>query len=128
MKLLSIDYGQRKIGIAKAETKIVEPYTVLHYESQEKVILKIVKIIKDLGIDKVVVGVSEGKSAQRSKNFGENLLKYLEIPLEYIDETLSTQKAQELAIEAGIKRLKRKKLEDAYAAAVMLQLYLEKYV
>ena len=128
MKTLGIDYGERKIGIAVAETKIAEPYLVLRYKSQEKVIKKILEIIELLKIEKIIVGVSEGRSALKSKIFAEKLLKKITIPLEFFDETLTTQKAIELSIEAGIKRLKRRKFEDAYAATVMLQLYLEKYV
>jgi putative holliday junction resolvase len=128
MKILGIDYGERKIGISIAETKIAEPYSVLRYTFQEKVIGEILKIIELLRVEKIVIGLSEGKSAQNTKIFGEELLKKISIPLEYFDETLSTQEAINLSIEAGIKRSKRKKLEDSYAATVMLQLYLEKNV
>lgn len=128
MKILSIDYGQKKIGIAIAESKIARPYTVLRYDSEEKVLKKIANIIEKFGIEKIIVGLSEGKSAERSKIFAQRLFTITQTPFEYVDETLSTQKAQELSIEAGIKRSKRKRLEDSYAAAVMLQLYIENNV
>ena len=128
MKILSIDYGQRKIGIAIAETVIAEPYCVLRYESEDVVIEKILEIIKSLSIEKIIVGVSEGKSAENSKSFGKKLSAKININLEYVDETLTTKEAQEYSIEAGINRLKRRKLEDAYAATIMLQWYLEKNV
>ena len=38
MKILAIDYGKSKIGIAFADTIIAEPYCVLRYESEEEVI------------------------------------------------------------------------------------------
>ena len=128
MKILAIDYGKSKIGIAFADTIIAEPYCVLRYESEEEVIKEIIKIIKLLGVDKVVVGISEGKSAENAKYFAKKLLKKKLINLEYVDETLSTVTAQDYSIEAGIKRSKRKLMEDAYAATVMLQWYIEKNV
>ena len=42
------------------------------------------------------------------------------------DETLTTSDAQTLSREAGIKRIKRKSLEDAFAATLILQSYLDK--
>ena len=128
MKILAIDYGQSKIGIAFADTIIAEPYCVLRYQSENKVIKKIFEIMKILDIEKVIVGISEGKSAENSKDFAKKLLAIKNIDLEFVDETLSTKIAQEYSIEAGIRRSKRKLLEDAYAAAVMLQWYIEKDV
>jgi putative Holliday junction resolvase len=128
MKILSIDYGQRKIGIAFSETIIAEPYCVLKYQSEDMVIDKILEIIKSLNIEKVIIGVSEGISAENSKAFGNKLLKKININLEFVDETLTTKEAQDYSIEAGIRRSKRRQLEDAYAATVMLQWYLEKHV
>jgi len=128
MKILAIDYGQSKIGIAFADTIIVEPYCVLRYQSEDRVIEKILEIIKLLNIEKVIIGISEGKSAKNSKDFAKKLLAKKNIDLDFVDETLSTKKAQEYSIEAGIRRSKRKLLEDAYAAAVMLQWYIEKDV
>ena len=128
MKILAIDYGQRKIGIAYAETVIAEPYCVLKYQSENKVIEKILEIIKSLDIEKVIVGVSEGKSAENSRNFGKKLLAKKGIDLEFVDETLTTKQAQKYSIEANIKKLKRRQMEDAYAATVMLQWFIEKNV
>ena len=128
MRVLSIDYGQKKIGIAFSETIIAEPYSVLRYQSEELVIEKILEIIKLLNIEKVIVGVSEGISAEKSKSFGKKLSTRINIDLEFVDETLTTKEAQKYSIEAGIRRIKRRQLEDAYAATIMLQWYLEKNV
>jgi len=49
-------------------------------------------------------------------------------PVETFDETLSTYNAQRASIEAGMKRKKRKDMEDAYAATLILQGYLDSAV
>jgi putative Holliday junction resolvase len=123
MKILGIDYGERKIGLAMAETKIAEPLLVIRYKKIEELKNKILQIQPD----KIIVGISEGKTAKKTREFVKELQKEIEIPIELHDESLSTQEAQRLTIEAGLKRSKRKKFEDAFAATVMLQDYLDNF-
>jgi putative Holliday junction resolvase len=125
MKVLGVDFGERKIGLAIAETPIADPYVVLRFKREEEAIEKILEIILKEGIEKIVVGVSEGKTAKKTKVFIKKLQEKTEVEVKSHDETLSTYEAQRLAIEAGLKRVKRKKLEDAFAATVMLQDYLD---
>ena len=127
MRILGIDYGRKKLGIAigDKETKFAEPLSVIRYSSPEEGFTKTEQIVKVEQAGQVVIGVSEGLSAEEAKNFGEKLKKVIQIPVFYFDETLSTMEAQKLSLEAGIKRKKRKSMEDAYAAALILQNYLE---
>lgn len=125
MKILGIDYGRKKIGLAIADGPLAEPLKILRYEDTKILREKIKKIIKELAIEKIVVGVSEGTMADESHNFGEKLKKTCSVPVFFQDETLSTQEAQRLSRQAGIKRKKRKEMEDAYSAALILQEYLD---
>ena len=127
MWILSIDYGRKKIGLAIADTKsgLAEPLKILRYQDIKILRKKIRKIVEDLRVEKIVVGVSEGKIGEEAKKFGEKLKKELGIPVVFQDETLTTHEAKELAIKAGIKRKKRRELEDAYAATLILQAYLD---
>jgi len=127
MNIIALDYGKKKIGIAFASTIISEPLTVLRYNDENKVIEEIKEIVKKFNAKKVILGVSEGKSAEESREFGNKLINS-GISIEYVDETLTTKEAQKYSIEAKVGRKKRRELEDAYAAAVMLQCYLEKNV
>lgn len=125
MKLLGIDYGRRKIGLATAVTMLAEAYGVIRAETIQEAVNKIKKTVETEKITKVVVGISEGQMAQETKQFVRQLEKAINLPVVFQDETLSTQEAQRLAIEAGIRRKKRKELEDAFTAAVILQSYLD---
>lgn len=125
MRILAIDYGQKKVGIALSTSRLTEPYKVIRYNSSSSLIKELGEIIKKEQIEKLVVGVSEGEMGEESKRFGEKLKTEFELPLYFQDETLSTQKAQELSFEAGIKRKKRKKMEDAYSATLILEAYLD---
>jgi putative Holliday junction resolvase len=141
MKIIGIDYGRRRIGLAIATSKIAEPLKVTRVGSQKDAVGKVVKVIssfakapasqrgelKDKKVEKVemvVVGISEGMMAEETKEFAKNLEEALNLPVVFQDETLSTQEAQRLALEAKVKRKKRREFEDAYTAAIILQNYL----
>lgn len=125
MQILGIDYGRRKIGIALSDERLIGGLTVVRYEDEKKALEKIIKIIKKEKVNKIVIGVSEGQIGEESKKFGEKLGKKVNLPVHFQDETLTTQDAQALSIIAGIKRKKRRALEDAYSAALILRNYLD---
>ncbi len=124
-KILGIDYGRKKIGLALAEGKLASPLKVLRVKSQSEAISKIENEVEKEKIDKVVVGVSEGEMREEIKKFVEKLKEKLNVSITTWDETLSTKDAIKLSIEAGIKQKKRKKMEDAYSATIMLQEYID---
>ena len=119
MKFLGIDYGRKKIGLALSDGKLAEPYKVIRYENKESLNVAIKNIIEKEKIDKVIVGISENEMGNESKEFAK------EINAETYDETLTSIDAITLSIQGGVKRKKRKEMEDAYAATIMLQNYID---
>lgn len=114
MRILGIDYGRSKIGLAVAENGLAEPWKVVNP-------IELKKILEKEKFDKIVVGISEGEMGTESGKFAKTL------GAETFDETLSTQDAQKLSREAGVSKKKRRGMEDAYAASIMLQNYLDSY-
>lgn len=125
MKTLGIDYGKHKVGIAFSDSPLSEPLKVIIYEEIDVLKEKIKRLVEEMAIERVVVGVSEGEMGEESKDFAKDLEDYLNIQVATFDETLSTQYAQSLSIQAGMGQKKRHQMEDAFAAAVMLQNYLD---
>ena len=125
MRILGIDYGRKKIGLAIAEGPLAEPYGVIRFNSEKEALKKVEQVVQVEQVKKVVVGVSEGKMGRESEKFSLNLSQRSKIPVVTIDESLTSQEAQKLSIEAGIRRRKRKGLEDAYAATLILQSFLD---
>ena len=119
MKILGIDYGRKKIGLALGVGSLAEPMKVIRYSDTKILEGQIKKIVEEENIEKIVVGISEGEMGEESKRFAQS------IGAETFDETLTSKEAQRLSIEAGISRKKRKGMEDAYAASIMLQSYLD---
>jgi len=127
MAILGIDWGEAKLGLALSVGRLAEPYEVVRYTDMKILKEALAEIVKRQSVDKIVVGLSEGKSEELAREFGKKIGE-LGVEVVFFDEALSTLRAQELAREAGIKRKKARALEDAFAAAVMLQSYLDSYV
>ncbi len=126
-RLLGIDYGRKKLGLALAESaaSLASPLSVLLVSSTEDAISKIANVVKDEQIEEIVVGVSESVMAEESKAFGGRLNKELLLPVHFSDETLTTAEAQALSLEAGMSRKKAREMEDAFAATLILQNHLD---
>ena len=124
-KILGIDYGRAKVGLALGVGTLAEPLKVIRYKDTELLRVELIKIIQENNIDKVVVGLSEGDMAEETKKFVLAIQPFIHSTIELFDETLTSRDAQKLSIEAGVNRKKRHQMEDAYAASLMLQSYLD---
>ncbi len=122
MIILGVDWGEAKIGVAISAGNLAVPLAVF---TPESFAAGISKIIEDKRVEKIVVGVSENESEDKAREFGKKLQGKVNVPVEFSDETLSTYEAQYMAIEAGVPQKKRREMEDAYAAALILQNYLD---
>jgi len=124
-RIIGIDYGRKKIGLAHADGNLAAPLSVIKVRNLEDALYQIPKIIDMEEAQEVVIGVSEGEMKKESEEFGRALAERTGLTINYQNETLSTIDVQELAIEAGINRKKRKNLEDAFSATLILQNFLE---
>jgi putative Holliday junction resolvase len=126
MKILGIDFGTKRIGLAIAQEGLVTPLVVITCGSRHspirliRLISQIGQICQEEGVEKIVVGVSEGRSAKEAKAFGQKLAKK-GWPVEFADETLTTAAALVKMKTVG-KKWKDK--ADAIAAALILENYL----
>ncbi|QQG42001.1 MAG: Holliday junction resolvase RuvX [Candidatus Woesebacteria bacterium] len=126
MKVLGIDYGRAKVGLAIGVGSFAEPYDVIRYTDTNSLIEKIGEIVKVEKVEKIVIGLSENEIGEATKKFAEALHSSLSpLPFEFFDETLTSQDAQKLSREAGMSRKKARGMEDAFAASIMLQNYLD---
>jgi putative Holliday junction resolvase len=127
MKYLGIDYGLKKIGFALSEGQVASPYKVITTSSLKDAIEKIDHEIKKQSIQRVVIGVPEGKMGKIILRVSAQLKeKYKTEPVEIIetDETLTSKDAQNLMITLGTSQKDRSQ-EDAYSAMLILQQFLD---
>jgi putative transcription antitermination factor YqgF len=120
MKYLGVDYGKRKIGLSISEGLTATPLKVIKVKGLEDAISKISSVIRSEKADEMIIGVPEsGEARSVVKKFIERICKIIRVV--EADETLTTIDAISL-----IKELKKnKKMEDAYAATLILQNYLD---
>lgn len=126
MRYLGVDYGLKKIGLSLSEGQIASAYEVVYIKGLKDALSKISQVIKKEEIERVVIGVPEGEMGKVTKKFVQSLnTKYAHESVEIIatDETLSSHNARRLMIELEIPKNKRKE-EDAYSAALILQEFL----
>lgn len=122
MRYLGIDYGLRKIGLAISEGQLASILEVVEVKNLADALTKIRQVIKQQKIDRVVIGKPEGKMGENVDKFIKQLKK--DIVVIETEETLSSINAKKLMIDLHISKKERQK-EDAYAAALILQNFLD---
>lgn len=132
MRFMALDIGEKRIGIALSESGVLAtPHSILQRKSKREDFARIVRLLADLRIDRLVVGLpyslSEpdqiGPQARRVKRYAEALAREVGVPVDYFDESYSTVDAANYLAERGNKR--RTSPIDDVAAAVILQNYLD---
>lgn len=122
-KILAIDYGTQRIGLAVNRLTLAEPLMIV--ESNEFVFEKIKQVIEQEEIDLILVGISENEMAVKTKEFAQELQQIAAIPLEFTDETLSSKSVHQKLATSAMKLKKRQGPIDHYAAAEFLQEWLD---
>ena len=125
-KLLGIDYGEKKVGLAIADTdtRIASPYKIL--TNDKDLLGKIKDICLKEEIGKIVVGVPLTLKSANSKHtnivlrFIDKLKKATYLDIVEQDERLSSAYAKSL-----LKEMKVKHMDDDVAAMLILQSYLD---
>ena len=117
MNLLGIDFGLKNIGLALSIKGVISPLKTV--ENNKKTFEKIQEICTEYKIEKIIMGISTGKMAQKTLNFAQKLKKMLELPLETVDETLSTRESWSQFKSKSLKKWKAEK--DALSAAYILE-------
>ncbi len=133
MRCLGLDIGDRRIGIAISDPSgiLASPLTIIERGEDRSAVDAIVAIVKENGVGRVIAGLprsldgSLGPQAQKVMGFTDKLRAVLPVPLEFRDERLSTVSARRGMKEAMGKKARREIKDDALAAAVILQSYLE---
>ncbi len=118
---LAIDYGEKRVGLAVSFGSLAEPVGIL--KNDQTFLPNLARVIAEYQVKQVLVGVSEGNSAQKAYQLGKKIAAFTHLPVIYTDETLSTKTATEKLSQAG-KKINQKAL-DHFAAAEFLQEWLE---
>ena len=138
-KYLGVDYGRKHLGLAISDGILAEPLRMSNAKCQmtnqcqmsnakygkNEWTKATVRIIERIKPEEIVIGVSEGEMAKETREFGRLIKKETKLPVIFWDETLTTQEAVRKMVEGGVAKERRKKMDHAAAAALILQSYLD---
>ena len=129
-RILGLDIGDKRIGVALSDPQgiLASPFTIISRRNEAVDIQAITDIVSLHQVERVIAGLprsmdgSLGGQAEKVKAFVESLLSQTRTPVEFRDERLSTVSARRLIRDAKNKKVKH---DDAIAAAIILQCYLD---
>jgi putative Holliday junction resolvase len=110
---------------------LASPFTIIDRRDERQDIEAIIGIINQHEVKQVVVGLprsmngSIGKQADKVRAFVQNFSNHTRVPVEFRDERLTTVAAKRLMQAARPRKSQRKARDDAVAAALILQGYLD---
>ena len=133
MIILSVDYGDKRTGIAVCDKleMLASPVCVLTEWNAETLVEKIIDIAKQKNAEQIVIGLprnmdgSKGFRAEACEELGELVKSKCEIPVTFWDERLTTVSAHRILSENNVRGKKRKSVVDAVAAEIILQNYID---
>ena len=134
MRIMGIDYGKKRTGVAVSDPLGIttQGLPTIEHTNIQKDIPKILNIIREKEVNEIVVGLpkhmdnSLGEKAKAVMAFVDLLKKHVTIPVNTIDERLSTVRAHKAMLEGALSRKKRKERVDMIAAQLILQGYLDR--
>jgi len=130
---LGLDIGDKRIGVALSDPGgiLASPFTIINRKDERLDIEAIIDIVNQQQVGQVVIGLprsmdgSIGKQAEKVKAFVQKLCEHIEVPVEFRDERLTTVSAKRLRQAVNRKKTREKVRDDAIAAALILQGYLD---
>ena len=146
--ILAVDYGRARIGLALAdsETRMAQPLSTLERINRNEDMRRLRELVSEHNVKQIVVGLplrldgTRGEMAEEAERFAQRVRKQIGVPVEMVDERLTSWEAERLLEEVqgrfihadkltGSKKTKSvqaKMTVDAVAAAVILKEYLDR--
>ncbi len=144
-KILAIDYGRARIGLAVAASLqgIAQPLTTLERINRNEDMRRLRELVRDHNVKFVLVGLplrldgTRGEIAEETERFAQRVRKQIGVPVEMVDERLTSWEAERQmeeqfgrrskSAEASSKKKANEKISvDSMAAAIILREYLER--
>lgn len=131
--VLAFDFGVKRIGVAVGELalSVAHPLAVIRAERNDARFGRIAELIAQWDPRLLLVGLparmdgSEHEMTRRCRRFAKQLAGRFGLPVDTVDERLSTAAAEQQLRESGAASRARKDAVDAIAAAVILQSYFD---
>ena len=136
MRVLGIDYGEARAGIAITDELNItsQGLKTIEHKGNDKILLaELDKILEQYNVETIVVGMpinmngTEGPRVEKTKKFIHKLkCKYNKIKIETIDERLTTVQAYRTMNDLEINKKKKRQIVDTISAVCILEVYINK--
>lgn len=134
MRILGIDYGHRRLGMALSDDEkiLASPLPVYSRRNLDVDLAFLLGIVKENEVERAIVGLprnmngSIGKTAKEVLSFADKLQRKINIPVSTFDERMTSVEAERVLVETNLSRKRRKGLRDSIAAVLILQGYLDR--
>jgi len=136
VRVLGIDFGERRIGLALSDPTgtLASPLeTLLRRPGKRPPLMRLVDVARTNGVERLVVGLpldlrgAETPWCREVRAIGDELARRLGVPVAYVDERLTSVRAEKAVRSVGLPKGQReeKARVDAAAAALILQSWLD---
>ena len=130
MKLMGIDYGDARIGVAFSDPLCITAQGWGNVKQSPSACREIVDLANNNAVERIVLGLpknmnnTEGASAEKVREFAKELSSMTDIEIVFWDERLTTVAAHDFLSQLDIRGKKRKNIVDTVAASLILEGYM----
>ncbi len=129
VRALGIDFGEKRIGVAATDYLglAARPVEVVASTPRDAAADRVAEIARERESTILIVGLpinmdgTPHASEQNVRAFARRCAERTDLPVEFVDERLSTVEAERLMRETGKRRKDQKALVDMFSAAVLLR-------
>ena len=133
MRVLAIDLGSKRVGLALSDPTgtIATPLATVDALPAAGLVSRLADVARSHDVQRLVVGLprrldgSHGPEATAARRTAEDLRRAAGIPVDLVDERMTTVAAERALLSGGMKRDRRKAHIDQVAATLLLQGYLD---
>jgi putative Holliday junction resolvase len=133
VRVLAIDPGTKRVGVAVSDPTgtIAQALTTVPAEPRDTLVARLAQIATDQEATRIVVGLprrldgSYGPEAKSARELADELRKACSLPVEMVDERMTTVAAERSLVAGGMRRAKRRLTVDRVAATLLLQSHLD---
>lgn len=133
MRYLALDHGTKRIGVAISDElkMIAQPMEYIPTEPFDAFLVRLKQILAEKEVERMFIGMprnmdgSYGPAAEKVREFIAVLKTEVSIPIQMLDERLTSAQANRVLLQGNVRRADRKEKVDAMAAAILLQSYLD---
>ena len=133
MRILAVDPGSKRVGLALSDPTATIAQALVTVPAQPAATLasRLAEIAKAHEAERIVVGLprrldgTQGPEAMAARELAEGIRKASGLPVELVDERMTTVAAERSLVAGGVRRDKRRLTVDRVAAALLLQAHLD---